>query len=259
MLLASYLLTAGGNRNNRWRNLNCIKSSSSCNSDPNAQLNERLQVQVDGRSLCCEVLLKCCYPAADRCWWTQQQTGSFSSPAPSWHSTLRLTVVMSLFQHLLKRTLFLMHLLVTELWLLLPVTKHVLCVFIQRPNQRSAHCASSKFNYEVMLRLRRCWIIKHGGERRGDLPLAAAVFSASDFSSLLRLQEVWFDVVTSPVSMAVWTHQSGLRTPPRGLLTAPRCRYDIWPQTPLCRFTYSLNHYGFTFIWGDRCKLWLKL
>lgn len=54
------------------------------------------------------------------------------------------------------------------------------------------------------------------------------VFSSSN--SLLCHQEIRFDVGLSPLSMAVWTRQSGLWTLPAGLLTTPHCRYDLWPQ-----------------------------
>lgn len=56
----------------------------------------------------------------------------------------------------------------------------------------------------------------------------ACAFSSSD--SPLCHQEVRFDVGLSPLSMAVWTLQSGLWTLPAGLLTTPHCRYDLWPQ-----------------------------
>lgn len=49
------------------------------------------------------------------------------------------------------------------------------------------------------------------------------------FISVVFLKEVWFDVGVSPVSM--WTRQSGLWTPPPGLLAAPHCRYDLRPPT----------------------------
>lgn len=79
-----------------------------------------------------------------------------------------------------------------------------------------------------------------------------------DSLSLLCFQELRFDVWLGLVSMAVWTHQSGVWTPPPGLLAAARCRYDLWPTCSPSHLTPHTSHItpnpshlqvvGFTFI-----------